>query len=155
MKNYERAHYTPDSIKDRMVTGSGNDDSRFANMRDVTDRTESTGSITFPYMEGEFGDMNEANKAPYPTVEFANIQQRRDDEELARIAERIEEIGNPSILQFGIKKELGQLAARKAAIDPDGSLEKKHKDYRDNNLDLLIANAKAHAAHKGGGSKAA
>lgn len=99
--------------------------------------------------EGEWGDLTEAEKAPNETVELANLQNRRDAEELARIEEREAEIGNPNIFKTGARRELGQLAARRLAIDPEGTIAKEQEQFVENNLDLLVENAKAHAARDG------
>lgn len=149
MANPEQAHYTPDSISDKMITGSGNDYSRGADFRKTERRLESTRMPGLKYMDGEGADLGRAEKAPYPSAELANIQKRRDDEELVRIGEREAEIADKNILGRALaSRELGKLIARRETIDPNGTFAETNARFVENNLDLLTANAKAEAARR-------
>ena len=150
MTNHNKAPQVPlDSYRNEMVTGDNNDAERLDDFRGNTARLEDedyTRPVTdVPYAEGNTHQLYEASQAPNKTVELANMQNRADDVELTLIEKREAELKRNVLGRVLARTELGELAARRAVIDPTGKMLDQHREFKENNLDLLMENAQAEA----------
>ena len=89
-----------------------------------------------------------ARQAPNAYVELANMQNRRDHDELTATQEEIDRIKESPLAIFQ-RRKLGRLADRVAVLDPNGDMNESHKRFVAANQSALIENARTEAASEG------